>query len=360
MDIEKISSIIKTKRKEKGLTQEELANKINVTEKAISRWETGRGTPDISLLVPLSKELGISVSEILKGKENIKEDKNIKEIVYYIDKTKKEKDNHVITIATIIYGFLLLLYLYYLRVNYDLDTFNISYLGELMYNAFFISSVFLTNRYIANYYFDTIEDRERMNKISYIMIFVIYLVMVFNMTIFARNFNVYDHNIVPFKTLIKYWTYPDVYNIVVNVIGNIIIFMPVQFLIIKIFNIKEFSKCFLIDVILVILIEIIQLLSFTGVFDIDDIILNLTGMSIMYILVNGKHKLISKYKIFIITSMISSIIVLFLFYNLSIYNFGDIPTRIALLRLVISFVIIESAIYLVYKLIKGKRTYLKM
>ena len=69
MDVEKISNLIKTKRKEKGLTQEELAQKINVTEKAISRWETGRGTPDISLLVPLSEELGVSVSEILKGKE---------------------------------------------------------------------------------------------------------------------------------------------------------------------------------------------------------------------------------------------------------------------------------------------------
>ncbi len=128
--------------------------------------------------------------------------------------------------------------------------------------------------------------------------------------------------------------------------------MPVQFLIIKIFNIKEFGKCFLIDVVLVLLIEIIQLLSFTGVFDIDDIILNLIGMSIMYVFVNGKHKLISKYKVFVITSVFSAIIVFFLFHNLSIYNFGDIPTRIALLRLVISFVIIESAIYLVYKLIK--------
>ena len=356
MDIEKISNIIKTKRKEKGLTQEELASKINVTEKAISRWETGRGTPDISLLVPLSEELGISVSEILKGKEDKKEDKNIKEIVSYIDKTKKEKDNRVITIATIIYGVLLLLYLYYLRVDYNLtDNFKISYLGELVYNVFFISSVFLTNRYIANHYYDTIEDRERMNKISYIMIFVIYLVMIFNMTIFARNLNVYNHNIVPFKTLLKYWAYPDVYNIVVNVIGNIIILMPVQFLIIKIFNIKEFGKCFLIDVVLVLLIEIIQLLSFTGVFDIDDIILNLIGMSIMYALVNGKHKLISKYKFFVITSIFSAIIVFFLFHNLSIYNFGDIPTPIVLLRLVISFIITEAIIYSLYKVIKKRK-----
>ena len=103
MDIEKISNLIKTKRKEKGLTQEELAQKINVTEKAISRWETGRGTPDISLLVPLAEELDISVSELLKGKEDKKEDKNIKEIVNYIDVSKTKKNKLIIPIATILY-----------------------------------------------------------------------------------------------------------------------------------------------------------------------------------------------------------------------------------------------------------------
>ena len=53
------------------MTQTELANKLFVTEKAVSRWETGRGTPDISLLIPLSKELNIDVSELLNGEENI-------------------------------------------------------------------------------------------------------------------------------------------------------------------------------------------------------------------------------------------------------------------------------------------------
>ena len=61
MDIDKISDLIKTKRKERKITQEELADKLGVTEKAISRWETGRGTPDISLLIPLAKELKIEV-----------------------------------------------------------------------------------------------------------------------------------------------------------------------------------------------------------------------------------------------------------------------------------------------------------
>ena len=72
MELNKISNFIKKKRKELGITQEELAEKLFVTEKAISRWETGRGTPDISLLIPLSKELKIDVSELLNGEENKK------------------------------------------------------------------------------------------------------------------------------------------------------------------------------------------------------------------------------------------------------------------------------------------------
>ena len=67
MDLNKISTFIRTRRKELGMTQQELALKLFVTEKAVSRWETGRGTPDISLLIPLSKELNVDISEILSG-----------------------------------------------------------------------------------------------------------------------------------------------------------------------------------------------------------------------------------------------------------------------------------------------------
>ena len=103
MDIEKISSLIKTKRKEKGFTQEELANKLGVTEKAISRWETGRGTPDISLLIPLSKELKIEVSELLSGEENKNITKNIEKIIEYEEKSKKIRNKKPLIISLIIY-----------------------------------------------------------------------------------------------------------------------------------------------------------------------------------------------------------------------------------------------------------------
>ena len=64
----KIGNFICELRKSKGLSQTELGNKLNVTNKAVSRWETGRGLPDSSLLLPLAKELGVTVDEILQGK----------------------------------------------------------------------------------------------------------------------------------------------------------------------------------------------------------------------------------------------------------------------------------------------------
>ena len=52
-------------RKEKGLTQIELAQKLNVSNKAISRWETGEGYPEITILASLARELGVTVDELL-------------------------------------------------------------------------------------------------------------------------------------------------------------------------------------------------------------------------------------------------------------------------------------------------------
>ncbi|MCR5620398.1 MAG: helix-turn-helix domain-containing protein [Treponema sp.] len=60
-------SVIKRLREGKGMTQEQLAEKINVSGKAVSKWETGRGFPDISLLEGLSRALDISVMELLSG-----------------------------------------------------------------------------------------------------------------------------------------------------------------------------------------------------------------------------------------------------------------------------------------------------
>lgn len=70
MDSKKIGKVIAKRRKEKGMTQGELAERLSVSNKTISKWETGVGLPDISILVDLASVLDISVDDLLKGKEN--------------------------------------------------------------------------------------------------------------------------------------------------------------------------------------------------------------------------------------------------------------------------------------------------
>ena len=79
-------AMIKRLREEKKLTQSELADKIFVTDKAISKWETGRGYPDISLVEPLAKALDVSVIELLSGENVINTNRcgNMNRVKFYV------------------------------------------------------------------------------------------------------------------------------------------------------------------------------------------------------------------------------------------------------------------------------------
>lgn len=67
MDQKKIGVFIAQCRKEKNLTQMQLAELLEITNQAVSKWETGRGIPDVSLLQPLCDILGISLNELFSG-----------------------------------------------------------------------------------------------------------------------------------------------------------------------------------------------------------------------------------------------------------------------------------------------------
>lgn len=68
MNAEWTGQLIAARRRELGLSQTELAEKLHVTDKAVSRWETGRGMPSVDSLEPLAEVLGLAVSELLSGK----------------------------------------------------------------------------------------------------------------------------------------------------------------------------------------------------------------------------------------------------------------------------------------------------
>jgi len=78
--------MIKNLREQKKLTQAALAEKIFVTDKAVSKWETGRGYPDISLVESLAKALDISVIELLSGKNviNTNRQSNMNRVQFYV------------------------------------------------------------------------------------------------------------------------------------------------------------------------------------------------------------------------------------------------------------------------------------
>ena len=89
MENENIGKLISKIRKEKGMTQKDLADKLNVTDRAVSKWERGLCCPDISLLKDLSNILGISISKLICGKEL--SDESINKTIQFTKKNMKQR-----------------------------------------------------------------------------------------------------------------------------------------------------------------------------------------------------------------------------------------------------------------------------
>ncbi len=112
MDQRKIGALLRDLRKEKGITQEELAEKMMVSNRTVSRWETGSNLPDIEILIELSDYYDVDLREILdgerKGENNM--DKDLKDTVIkvadYKDEEKKKflKYINVVLIVAFILG----------------------------------------------------------------------------------------------------------------------------------------------------------------------------------------------------------------------------------------------------------------
>ena len=119
MDLLITGKFIKAQRKEKDLTQLELAEKLMVSEKTISKWECGKGFPDTSLILPLCKELDISANELLSGKklsnEEYKEQAEIKLIE--MSNQKIESDKRLLKSEILIVSLSLLLMLVLLTIS---------------------------------------------------------------------------------------------------------------------------------------------------------------------------------------------------------------------------------------------------
>ena len=104
MDQIKIGKFIAECRKNKNFTQAQLAEKLGITDKAISKWETGKGMPDASIMLDLCNELGISVNELLSGEMIKMNDYNVKaeENLLEMKKQKEEADKKLLKLEWVI------------------------------------------------------------------------------------------------------------------------------------------------------------------------------------------------------------------------------------------------------------------
>jgi len=101
MDAAKCGTFIAELRSERGMTQKELSEALNVSDKAISRWETGKGYPDVSSLMALSEFFSVSVNELLSGKRiDIEKlpttaDENVLEVIRKNERINKKQKKQV-------------------------------------------------------------------------------------------------------------------------------------------------------------------------------------------------------------------------------------------------------------------------
>lgn len=121
MNQEKIGRFISKIRKEKNMTQQELADKLNVTDRAVGNWENGRRLPDYSIIQDLCNELGITINELLSGEKLQKDEylenaeKNLISLRKQIDKRKR-----IVTSISYVIGFgALITFILNLIFNYN-------------------------------------------------------------------------------------------------------------------------------------------------------------------------------------------------------------------------------------------------
>ena len=110
-----IGKFIASCRKEKGLTQAQLAEKLNITDRAVSKWETGKCMPDSSLMLELCNILGITVNELLSGERIEMQDymeKSEANIISVMSEEKKKRKRLYAIIDGILFLLCVLVFIY--------------------------------------------------------------------------------------------------------------------------------------------------------------------------------------------------------------------------------------------------------
>ena len=198
MDSISTGKFIAKKRKERKLTQNELADLLQVTNKAISRWETGEGYPEISILPHLADRLGCTIDEILKGGNLSLEPSNDLKAI------SKFEMMSLLSIAMLIFGFLIGVMLIYLTKDKYwalLPFFTFGFIGL----GFFI---YFRYRYINDSAYQD-SDKQRIKrytwKVTLVVISLIYALL--PMYLFVLTFNFFGNPIVVEDAYLRFSNY---------------------------------------------------------------------------------------------------------------------------------------------------------
>lgn len=288
MDCEKIGNFIMQNRKAKKLTQKQLADKLCVTDRAISRWERGVGTPDISLLITLGEILEVSVNEILLGEkiENITMEQSDKILVDSISLYKKNDIKKTVKIFFLIMIMItsLLLAITFFNISMIISNLSIYYIF-LILGGLFVSLLVFTK----------LSKDYLLKKKIVIIACVVYSISLVLYSFYTgisykisgiTQYN-FSYNLIPFKQI--YENLRLVFNNVQPfsllfdyVIVDLCLFVPYSFFISYLKPKISFINFFTIMFVIVIMKELFQLITGLGIFDINDIILNLIGVSITF------------------------------------------------------------------------------
>ena len=147
MDVKRIGLFLKELRKEKQITQEELAEKLGISNRTVSRWETGSNMPDFDVLIELSDFYDVEIREILEGKK-IEENSNSKEELLLIaDYNNKEKNKltFMIRILFLVGLISMVVYLFIHNIN-EIEFFSQFLLGIIF--AVLLIGLLFTTKYM--------------------------------------------------------------------------------------------------------------------------------------------------------------------------------------------------------------------
>lgn len=153
VDQKKIGSFLKELRKEKELTQEQLAEQFHVSSRTVSRWETGRNMPDLGILIEMSDFYGIDLRQLLDGeRKSEKMDKELEEVVIKaVDYTNNETERFARNVRWLLLVGAVLWFLSQLISHTSLVENHvmraISDFSEGAASAMIICGIFMTSRY---------------------------------------------------------------------------------------------------------------------------------------------------------------------------------------------------------------------